>query len=115
MIIKKDSLKPIDFSGLKIYDFTEGLELSSSFAVIQIPPNSQHSESWSMRSDKYYYIINGEIQFILEEKEFKLSKGDFCIVEKGQHFSYKNIQKNFANLILIHTPNFNINYEKFKK
>jgi mannose-6-phosphate isomerase-like protein (cupin superfamily) len=55
--------------------------------VIQIPPNSQHSESWSTRSDKYYYIINGEIQFILEEKEFKLSKGDFCIVEKGQHFS----------------------------
>jgi len=31
MILKKDSLKPIDFSGLKIYDFTEGLELSSSF------------------------------------------------------------------------------------
>jgi len=115
MIIKKDSLKPIDFSGLKIYDFTEKLELSSSFAVIQIPPNSQHSESWSTRSDKYYYIINGEIQFILEEKEFTLSKGDFCIVEKGQHFSYKNIQNNIANLILIHTPNFNINYEKFKE
>ena len=115
MIIKKDSLKPIDFSGLKIYDFTEGLELSSSFAMIQIPPNSQHSESWSTRSDKYYFVINGEIQFILEEKEFKLSKGDFCIVEKGQHFSYKNIQKKNANLILIHTPNFNINYEKFKE
>ncbi|GAI73179.1 unnamed protein product, partial [marine sediment metagenome] len=40
MIIRKDSLKPIDFSGLKIYDFTEGLELSSSFALIQIPPNT---------------------------------------------------------------------------
>ena len=114
-MIKKDSLKPIDFSGLKIYDFTEGLELSSSFALIQIPPNSQHLESWSTRSDKYYYIINGEIQFILEEKEFKLSKGDFCIVEKGRHFSYKNIQKNIANLILIHTPSFNINFEKFKE
>jgi len=62
--------------------------------VIHIPPNSQHSESWSTRSDKYYYIINGEIQFISEEKEFKLSKGDFCIVEKGQHFSYRNIKKN---------------------
>ena len=45
MIIKKNSLKPIDFSGLKIYDFTEGLELSSSFAVIQMSPNSQHLES----------------------------------------------------------------------
>ncbi len=115
MIVKKDSLKPINFSGLKIYDFTEGLELSSSFAVIQMPPNSQHLESWSTRSDKYYYIINGEIQFILEEKEFKLSKGDFCIVEKGQCFSYKNVKKIFASLILIHTPNFNINHEKFKE
>jgi len=115
MIIKKNSLKPIDFSGLKIYDFTEGLELSSSFAVIQMSPNSQHLESWSTRSDKHYYIINGEIQFILEEKEFNLSKGDFCVVKKGQHFSCKNIQKNIANLILIHTPNFNIKYEKFKE
>ena len=111
----KDSLKSIDFSGFKIYYFTEGLDLSSSFVVIQLPPNSRHSEFWSTRSDKYYYIINGENQFILEEKEFKLSKGDFCIVEKGQHFSYKNIQKDFANLILIHTPNFNIKYEKFKE
>jgi len=56
MKIKKDSLKPIDFSGFKIYDFTDRLDLKSSFAVIQIPPNSQHSESWSTRSDKYYYL-----------------------------------------------------------
>lgn len=115
MIIRKDSLKPIDFSGLKIYDFTDGLELKSSFAVIQIPPNSQHAESWSTRSDKYYYNINGEIQFILDGKEFKLSEGDFLVVLKGQRFSYKNIQKNIANLILIHTPSFDINFEKFKK
>jgi len=113
MIVRKDSLKPIDFSGLKIYDFTDGLELKSSFAVIQIPPKSQHAESWSIRSDKYYYIVNGEIQFFLEGKEFKLSEGDFCVVLKGQHFSYKNVRKSSANLILVHTPSFNINFEKF--
>ena len=70
MIIRKDSLKPIDFFGLKIYDFTAGFESSSSFAIVQVLPNSKHKEAWSTRSDKFYYVIDGEIQFILENKLF---------------------------------------------
>jgi len=114
MIIKKDSLKSIDFFGLKIYDFTAGFESKSSFAVVQIPPNSNHKEAWSTRSDKFYYIINGKLQFILENKKFTLSKDDFLVVLKGQHFSYKNLQKCESPLILIHTPSFDINSERFK-
>ena len=114
MIIRKDSLKPIDFFGLKIYDFTAGFESKSSFAVVQVPPNSKHKEAWSTCSDKFYYVINGEIQFMLENKEFTLSKDDFLFVLKGQHFSYKNVQKSDATLILIHTPSFDINSERFK-
>ncbi|MFX0071171.1 MAG: cupin domain-containing protein [Candidatus Hermodarchaeota archaeon] len=114
MIAKKNSIKPIDFSGLEIYDYTAGLELQSSFALIQVLPNACHAESWSTRSDKYYYILRGEIQFTLEGEEFKLSEGDFCVVLKGKKFSYKNIQKNLAQLILVHTPSFDLKFENFK-
>jgi mannose-6-phosphate isomerase-like protein (cupin superfamily) len=115
MIIRKDSLKPIDFFGLKIYDFTAGFESRSSFAIVQVLPHSKHKEAWSTRSDKFYYVLNGEIQFILENKEFILSKDDFLVVLKGQHFSYKNVQKSGATLILIHTPSFDIKFERFKE
>ncbi len=114
MIIRKDSIKQIDFSGLKIYDYTEGMDLRSSFAVIHVHPNQTHSKSWSTRSDKFYYVINGQIQFFLEGEDFILSEGDFCVVLKGQRFAYKNINHITATLILVHTPSFDINFEKFE-
>ena len=114
MIIKRDSLKPIDFSGLKIYDYTEGMNQSSSFAVIHVLPNQTHAKSWSTRSDKFYYVINGQIQFFLDGKDFILSEGHLCVVLKGQQFAYKNMNKITAILILIHTPSFDINFEKFE-
>lgn len=113
MIIRKDSLNPIDFFGLKIYDYTAGFNSKFSFAIVEVPPNSKHNEAWSTRSDKFYYVINGEIQFILENKEFTLFKNDFLVVLKGQHFSYKNVQKSNATLILMHSPSFDINFERF--
>ncbi|MBD3254988.1 MAG: cupin domain-containing protein [Candidatus Lokiarchaeota archaeon] len=115
MKISKDSLKPIEFSGLKIYDYTENLELNTSFAVIEVPPKSRHSKSWSTHSDKYYYILDGEIQFFLEEKEFRLSDGDFCVVLKSQKFSYKNNRNETAKLCLVHTPFFDIKFERFEE
>ncbi len=114
MIIRKDSVNPIDFSGLKIYDYSKGMDLKSSFAVIHVPPNQTHAKSWSTRSDKFYYIITGQIEFFLEGKDFTLSEGDFCVVSNGQRFAYKNNNKITAVLILIHTPSFNINFERFK-
>jgi len=56
--------------------------------------------------------------FVFYELHFVVAPvvlSDFCVVLKGKHFSYKNIQKKIANLILIHTPSFNINFEKFKQ
>jgi mannose-6-phosphate isomerase-like protein (cupin superfamily) len=113
MIVKRNSLVPFDFGGLEIFDYTAGQRLSSSLAVIEVPPNSSHPEAWSKRSDKYYWVARGEVRFMLERESFDLASGDCCIVERGRRFSYSNVREQPATLVLLHTPSFELDAETF--
>ncbi len=104
MIIRKDTLTPIDFDGLVIYDFTYEKKTSSSFAVIEAPPQAHHQLAKSNKSDKYYYVVQGIVRFQLQGVEYELRKGDFCLVKQGQSFSYRNDTSEAAFLVLVHTP-----------
>ena len=61
MIIKHDAINPIDFDKLKIIDYTAGQDNSSSVAEITVPVGVSHKLSWSNRSDKYYYVVQGNV------------------------------------------------------
>jgi len=113
MIIKHDLVEPIDFDGLRIYDYTAGQDTASSLAVIQVPSGVRHAEAWSKRSDKYYYVVDGQIRFMLKGAEYDLRAGDFCMVRQGEHFWYENRTKEIAILLLVHTPNFRLEAEVF--
>jgi hypothetical protein len=56
VLIRRSSLKPIEFGRLRIYDYTAAEQWSSSVAVVEVPPGARHSEAWSKRSDKYYLV-----------------------------------------------------------
>ena len=114
MIIKEKEVRQFDFDGLKIADYTAGLDEKSSFAVISIPPQISHKLSWSKRSDKYYYVLAGEIDFAVNNKEFVLAAGDLCLIKKGQKFKYKNSSGKPAKMILVHTPGFKLDREVFE-
>ena len=111
MFISGKSLKPIDFTGLRILDYTAGHDVSSSLAIIEVPPGAHHAEAWSKRSDKYYLVIAGAIRFVLDNVQTELSTGDFCLVPQGRRFSYSNPGTDLARLVLVHTPNFDLGAE----
>ncbi len=111
MIVTRESLKAIVFDGLRIFDYTATRNLSSSLAVVEVPPNAQHAAAFSKRSDKYYLVTKGLIRFVLEGSEFDLGVGDFCFVRCGQRFSYSNDRSETALLVLFHTPNFSLEHE----
>jgi len=113
MLVRQATIAPIDFDGLKIFDYTANSKLRSSLATIEVPCGSKHAEAWSKRSDKYYLVIGGQIQFTLDDKEFVLAAGDFCYVVQGSHFSYRNDGAEPAMLVLVHTPSFDPDAEKF--
>jgi mannose-6-phosphate isomerase-like protein (cupin superfamily) len=111
VIVRRDSLAPIDFGGLGIYDYTAQQDLGSSLAVIEVPPAARHAEAYSRRSDKYYLVTQGHVRFVLEGEAFDLGPGDFCHVRRGQRFSYSNERPAAAELVLVHTPGFRLEQE----
>jgi mannose-6-phosphate isomerase-like protein (cupin superfamily) len=113
VFIAEKSLNPIDFGGLRIFDYTAGHNLSSSLAVIDVPSGVHHPEAWSKRSDKYYLVISGAILFVLEGVQTELRAGDVCVVPRGSRFSYSNPSTTPARLVLVHTPSFELDSEVF--
>jgi mannose-6-phosphate isomerase-like protein (cupin superfamily) len=113
VLITRQSIAPLDFDGLRIFDYTAGRSESSSVALIEVNPGARHKEAWSRRSDKYYVLISGQISFVLEGTEHLMSAGDVCVVERGRRFSYTNRGSNSATLVLVHTPSFDLAEEVF--
>src|SRR5262245_410741 len=113
MLIRQEDIQAINFEGLLIYDFTAGQTTNASFATIEVPAGIRHREAWSQRSDKYYYVVSGQLCFTLEGVEHLLSQGSFCRVAQGQKFSYHNKSLESVQLILIHVPSFDLASEIF--
>ncbi|MBI4914491.1 MAG: cupin domain-containing protein [Acidobacteria bacterium] len=113
MFISRSSMSPIDFHGLRIFDYTAGQSLGSSVAVIEVAPGVRHTEAWSRRSDKYYLVTRGQVQFTLDGEPHVIGAGDFCLVRCGRHFSYSNESPEAATLVLVHTPGFDLREEVF--
>jgi mannose-6-phosphate isomerase-like protein (cupin superfamily) len=113
MIVRKEALNPFDFDGLRITDYTANLSLGSSLAAIEVPAGAGHRTAWSKRSDKYYLVVEGDVQFELDGRVADLRKGDFCLVRQGTRFSYRNVSAASATLVLAHTPPFDLSAEVF--
>lgn len=109
----RGSIAPLDFDGLRIFDYTAGQSSSSSIAVIEVPPGARHKEAWSRRSDKYYLVVSGEIDFALDGESQLMKSGDFCFVARGRRFGYANNGRAPAMLVLVHTPSFDLCEEVF--
>ena len=114
MFIKRETVKPIEFDRLKIVDYTAERNTRSSFAEITVPAGVRHKTSWSTRSDKYYYVIEGTVDFMVGDKYDTLASGDVCVIPKGIRFYYQNNGQDKAKLILVHTPAFELASEVFE-
>ncbi|HQN96363.1 MAG TPA: cupin domain-containing protein [Thermoanaerobaculales bacterium] len=114
MKIERDALRPFDFEGLEIRDYTAGMGVSSSIAEITVPAGASHRRAWSKRSDKYYFMLEGSLSFTLGAETLDLTAGDCCIVRKGERFSYRNPTGERARVLLVHTPSFDLAAEAFE-
>jgi len=111
MIVKRASINSVDFDGLRVFDYTVDQNARSSLAVVEVPPGGRHREAYSKRSEKYYYVVSGQIAFSLDGDEHDLTAGDLCLVDQGQHFSCVNRTQDVARLLLMHTPSFDLESE----
>lgn len=115
MTIRRADVQPFDFDGIEIRDYTPDARGSSSFAEILVPAGATHARAWSRRSDKYYYVVRGDLRFVVDTKTFDLTTGDVCIVPQGVPFSYENRSNHEGLIILVHTPDFDLEQEVFEE
>ena len=115
MIVRRSALSAIDFEGLSIHDYTAGAEISASLAAIEVAPGVRHREAWSRRSDKYYYVLTGQVYFALDGQEHELAAGDLILVPQGRRFWYENRAEEAATCILVHVPSFDLACEVFEE
>ncbi len=113
MLLSRSEMSPVDFDGLRIFDYTAGQSLDASVATVEVAPGGRHAEAWSRRSDKYYVVGSGQLRFVLEGRAHTMTAGDFCLVKKGRRFSYSNDSPEPATLVLVHTPSFDLREEVF--
>jgi quercetin dioxygenase-like cupin family protein len=115
VIIRGADVASFHFHGLRIADYTGGEgALSSSLARIEVEPGARHAVSWSTRSDKYYYLVAGRLRVQTDGAADELAAGDAWIVERGRRFSYENAADKPAVLLLLHTPSFRLDAERFE-
>ncbi len=107
------NLKPFDFRGLKIKELAPSTLTSASVAEVEIKPDVKHETARSLKSDKIYICIEGEISFRVENEHINMETGDLLFIQKGEWFSYQNDRGNVARVILIHVPPFDLESEQF--
>ena len=76
MIVRRDAVELIPFHGLEVFDYTAGVDASSSLALINVPLDARHPEAYSTKSDKYYFVLEGQIRFGLGSGRSDLGPGD---------------------------------------
>jgi mannose-6-phosphate isomerase-like protein (cupin superfamily) len=113
MVLSRNDVSPVDFDGLRIFDYTAGQSLDASVATVDVAPGARHAEAWSRRSDKYYVVGSGQVRFVLDGVPHVLEPGDFCLVKQGRRFSYSNEGSVPATLVLVHVPSFDLAQEVF--
>ena len=106
MFVTSDAVKPFDSHGIAIRDYTASSDAASSVATLAVPPGALHPTAYSTKSEKFYFAIYGSVEFIVDGSSMELGAGDLCHVPVGVHFSYENVSKHPAVLMLVHTPGY---------
>lgn len=63
------------------------------------PPLHAH-----LKEEEGFYIMKGEITFIINDTEIEVSKGEFICIESGEIHSWRNDSATEAEMIVIFSP-----------
>lgn len=106
MKFKLKDAKQFSWEGLKGWAFNskEDFERASS---VYIEVDGSHGKTKSKVSDRVYYVLGGEGEFIIDGKVIPVETTDVVIVPKNTPYDYKGKMQ----LFLVHIPAFDAEQE----
>lgn len=114
MIVKSSDTERLNFEGLPLIDYTSHQDSVSSFAKLEVASGSKHRIAWSRKSEKFYYVLKGQLVFMMDNKEYVANSGDLCIIPARTKFAYMNRSDGTAEVVLIHSPKIDMVNEVFE-
>ena len=111
--VRRANVEPFAFGDLQIWDYKMSGERGSSIALVQVKPSVSHGLARSTRSEKYYYVLSGMVEFEVGRISYWVTQGDLLVIPRGEWFDYRNSGRDMATMILMHTPPFNLEDEEF--
>jgi len=79
-------------------------------SALYIEVTKRHGLSKTTKSDRIYYVLEGNGEFIIKDKKYKVDKTDVIIVEKNTPYDYKALGKGTLKMFMLHVPAFDPKY-----
>ncbi len=89
------------------YNSKEEFE-NASTAYFEV--TNKHGKVKTTRSDRIYFVIDGEGEFTVNNETFSVQKSDVIIIPKNTPYDYKT-KKSTLKLFLVHVPAYHPDYE----
>ena len=106
---KLKDAKAFGWEGLKGWAYNDKEDFpNASAAYFEV--TGSHGKIRTTKSDRVYYVIDGQGEFTIGDEVVPASKGDVVIVPVRIDYDYKAIDGTLK-LFLIHTPAFDQDYE----
>lgn len=104
-ILKAGGRKPLNVLGMPLTMLCEAGETGGAWSLFEEDvPNGMgpppHRHDW----DEAYYILDGEVDFLIDGQAVRSSKGDFNYLPRGTVHGFKGASETAARVLIFAAP-----------
>ena len=99
--------KKFGWNGIKGWEYNSKNDFKNA-SVAYFEVDGSHGKIRNKSNDRIYYVLEGEGEFIINEKIIFAKKSDVIIIPKNNSYDYRGKMK----LFLVHTPAFDANSDE---
>lgn len=104
-VTNRSDVEPLHVLGTQVRFLCEGQATGGAWSVMEVtlPRDSGpplHTHSW----DEGYFVIEGEVSFILGERSFRAGPGDFVYTASGVAHGFQGASEAPARVLIFDAP-----------
>jgi quercetin dioxygenase-like cupin family protein len=103
--VKAGERKPLNVLGMPLTMLCEARETGGNWSLFEeeVPPGMgppPHRHDW----DEAYYILDGEVEFMIDGEPVRSGRGDFNYLPRGTVHGFKGASESTARVLIFAAP-----------
>src|SRR5262245_4793452 len=86
VVVRQESVEEHSLAGLLIRDYAARRSFAASIAEITCPAGSSHPLALSHRSTRFYYVLEGDMDFEIDGHRHTLCTGVMAVIPRDTPF-----------------------------